>query len=134
MSQDPVARLEACENLSKLHYKHSQNDMLRGQLLETEDLIPNLLLLLSDGYKNLTYHAVTLIGNIAETDEGKHFLQQEKKIIQRLLSILPSTDIDCSKIENYDNEVNGWSDVAWTLHNLAECHKGNQERLVVFLY
>lgn len=56
-SQDPAARLEACENLTKLHYyKHSQNDMLRGQLLETEDLIPNLLLLLSNGYKNLTYH------------------------------------------------------------------------------
>lgn len=53
----------------------------------------------------------------------------KKKIIQRLLSILPSTDIDRSKIENYDNEVNGWSDVAWTLHNLAECHKGNQDAI-----
>ena len=132
-SQDPATRLKACTKLIKLHFEHESSSylslLIRKQLRQL-DILPRLLNLLSDSYRNLKFVAVIAIGNLAESYEWRDMIHHEKKVIQKLVSMLPGSDIDCTK---YNEKADGgWSDVAWTLSNLAESHEGNQAAIREF--
>ena len=117
-------RLTACNKLNKRltsTYTECGISVIKRQLLRQAHAIPNLLQLLSDRYLNTKYVAAIIIGNLAEGSDKARDMILEHNGIQKLVSMLP-TRIDP---RNYKDKAKGWSDIVWTLGNLAaENHQG----------